>query len=74
MLAKRLRLPREDRIQLAEVLLWKDVASWKDLSDDDIQRLLDAFEGYALISHLRTQQEQPRRTAPPSARSPGSTT
>lgn len=74
MLAKRLELTREDRVQLAEVLLWKDVASWKDLSDEDVQRLLDAFEGYALISHLRTQQEPPRRTAEPSGRSPASTT
>jgi len=74
MLAKQLGMTREDRVQFAEVLLWKDVGSWKDLVDEDIQRLLDAFEGYALISYLRTQQEPPRRTEPTSGRSPATTT
>lgn len=53
MLAKQYGLTREDRLQLAEVLLWKDVPSWSGLSDDEIGRLLDALEGYALITVAR---------------------
>ena len=56
MLAKQLRLTREDRLQLAEVLLWRDVPSWSALTDDEIGRLLDAFEGYALIAMLLDQR------------------
>ncbi len=56
MLAKQLRLSREDRLQLAEVLLWRDVPSWSALTDDEIARLLDAFEGYALIAHLLAER------------------
>jgi multidrug transporter EmrE-like cation transporter len=40
-------------LMFAEVLLWRDVPSWSGLDDSEIQRLLDAFEGYALIqAHL----------------------
>ena len=56
MLAKQLRLTREDRLQLAEVLLWRDVPSWSALTDAEIGRLLDAFEGYALIAMLIDQR------------------
>lgn len=53
MLAKQLRMSRQDRLQFAEVILWRDVPSWAKLDDDEIQRLLDAFEGYALVqAHL----------------------
>ena len=56
MLAKRLRMSRQDRIEFAEVLLWKDVPSWSELDDADIGRLLDAFEGYALVNALLGQR------------------
>ena len=56
MLAKRLGMTRQDRIELAEVLLWKDVPSWSKLDDTDIGRLLDAFEGYALVNALLGQR------------------
>lgn len=53
MLAKQLRMSRQDRLEFAECLLWRDVSSWSKLDDSEIQRLLDAFEGYAMISaHL----------------------
>lgn len=48
-------LDRDDRLSLAEVLLRRDVASWKDLSEDQLVRLLDALEGYALVRHLRQE-------------------
>jgi len=58
MLAKQLGMNRQDRLGFAEVLLWKDVPSWADLGDADITRLLDAFEGYALVK-MFVEQRQP---------------
>lgn len=57
MLAKRLSMGRQDRLAFAEVLLWKDVPSWSELDDGDIGRLLDAFEGYALVKVLLEQRQ-----------------
>lgn len=51
-LADELALTRQDRIDLAEAILWRDVESWKHLNDEQISRLLDAMEGYEKISHL----------------------
>jgi hypothetical protein len=48
------QLTRDDRIELARVLLWRDITSWKDLDEAQLDRLLDALEGYALVSHLRS--------------------
>lgn len=57
MLAKQLGLTREERLQLTEVLLWRDVPSWGSLSDAEVQRVLDAIEGYALISHALSERQ-----------------
>lgn len=54
--AKTYGLSRQDRLDLAEILLRRDVTSWKQLDDDQLTRLLDCLEGYALISHLRSVQ------------------
>jgi hypothetical protein len=56
MLARELGLTREDRIDLAEKLLWRDVESWKDLAEPEIGRMLDALEGFELISFLRAER------------------
>lgn len=55
MLAKRYKLSRAERLELSAVLLWRDVESWNDLTDAEIVRVLDAFEGFALINHLMTR-------------------
>lgn len=47
-------LTREDRIGLAEMILRRDVDSWKTLTEPELDRLLDAFEGFALITHALT--------------------
>lgn len=52
--AKTYGLDRDERLSLASTLLWRDVTSWKDLSEDDLVRLLDAMEGFALLTHLLT--------------------
>lgn len=58
-LAKQLKLDRDARIALARILLWRDVESWKELDDSQIQRLLDAMEGFALISYILTGATPP---------------
>lgn len=54
--AARYELDREDRLALAENLLWRDVHSWKDLAEEDLDRLLDCLEGYTLVGTLRLQR------------------
>lgn len=46
------RLDRDDRIGLAEMILRRDVESWKTLTEPELIRLLDALEGYSLIGHI----------------------
>lgn len=53
-LAKELGLDRDDRIEMAKVLLWRDITSWKQLSDSQMERILDALEGYLLVTHLHS--------------------
>lgn len=50
--AKRIGLSRDDRIELAQVILRRDITSWKDLDDDQAIRMLDAIEGFALINWM----------------------
>jgi len=52
MLFKRLGISRAERLELVSTLLWRDVESFSDLSEAEIVRVLDALEGFALISHL----------------------
>ena len=50
--ADQIGLTRDERIELAQYLLRRDVVSWKNLEDDQVDRLLDALEGWALIRTL----------------------
>ena len=45
-------LRREERIELAEMLLKRDVDSYKSLTEEEISRLVDALVGFELISTL----------------------
>lgn len=45
-------LDRVERIELARVLLWRDVTSWKDLDDAQVDRMLDALEGWMVVEWL----------------------
>ncbi len=49
-------LNREDRLSLSEMILRRDVDSWKSLTEPELIRVLDALEGFGLITHLRTGQ------------------
>lgn len=50
--AKEYGLTREDRLALSEYLLRRDITSWTQLSESQVDRLLDAFEGFHLIGQL----------------------
>lgn len=52
LMAKEIGLTREERIELARYLLRRDVSSCSDLDEDQVLRMLDAMEGYHLISTL----------------------
>ena len=54
--AKEVGLTREERIELAQYILRRDITTWKTLDDDQVLRLLDAFEGFHLIVELLAQR------------------
>lgn len=43
-------------IELARYLLRRDINSTKDLSDDQVLRMLDALEGHTLVVELLRQR------------------
>lgn len=47
---------REERLQLAEYLLRRDITSFSQLEPHQVCRMLDALEGYQLISELKAQR------------------
>ena len=49
-------LERRDRIELASVILRRDIQSYKQLDDAQVCRLLDAVEGYEKILWLLATQ------------------
>jgi len=51
-LADALGLTRNERMEFASTLLWRDLISWKELDDAQIERLLDGLEGAVLVLHL----------------------
>jgi len=61
MLFTRLGITRDERIEFAAILLWRDVESFRDLSEAEIARVLDALEGFALMSHLLSTRRPTRK-------------
>lgn len=55
--ADALGMSREERIDLAEFVLRRDITSWKQLDDTQVLRLLDCFEGHALITWMLSQRQ-----------------
>jgi hypothetical protein len=52
LMADRIGLTREERVELAQYLLRRDITSWANLDPEHVLRLADALEGYELISVL----------------------
>lgn len=54
-MAKECQLERQDRLDLAEMVLERDVTTWGDFSFEEAAKLLTAMNGYIYIRHLRTR-------------------
>ena len=57
--AKEYQLTREDRLGLASMLVCRDVESWKTLTEAELVRVLDAFDGFFYIATLIAQRPHP---------------
>jgi hypothetical protein len=55
-LAHEIGLNRDDRLELASMILRRDILSWKHLEPEQLHRMLDALEGFQLISELKRQR------------------
>lgn len=62
-MADQFGLTRQDRLDLAEYLLRRDIRSWKHLTEDQLGRLLDAFDGCEYITRLIVDGFSGRRDA-----------
>jgi hypothetical protein len=51
-LCRQYEFSREERLELACYLLRRDITSYTQLDEDQVRRLLDAFEGHHLIETL----------------------
>jgi hypothetical protein len=49
-LADQIGLTRDERIEIARVILWRDINSWKALTADQVDRILDVLEGYVVVN------------------------
>lgn len=58
-LASTFRLDRQDRLDLASMIVGRDIGSWAQLTDPEWTRLTDALHGYALVNYLRTIRHGP---------------
>lgn len=54
--AKELTMTREERHAFATYLLRRDITSWRQLSETQIERILDALEGIELFLELMRQR------------------
>ena len=59
-LTKEIGLCKEERIELTQYLLRRDITSWVGLDDGQVCRLLDALEGYQLVRDLLAMRPEAR--------------
>jgi hypothetical protein len=52
MTARDIGLSRDQRLELAEYVLRRDIATWKNLSDEQVTVLLNGLECYLLVTFL----------------------
>jgi hypothetical protein len=52
LLAHEIGLDHDECIELTQYILRRPVVSWKNLPDDHADRLLDALQGFQLVSQL----------------------
>lgn len=49
-------LDRQDRLEVAQVLLDRNLDSFNDLSPAELSRVRDALEGAVLVAHIQIQR------------------
>ena len=49
-LARKIGLTRDERMEITKAMLWRDIVSWKDLDDAQVDRMLDALEGHIFVT------------------------
>ena len=54
--ADRAGLTDEERCELAEMLLKRDISSWSELAGYDWARVIDALDGWHLVDTLHMQR------------------
>lgn len=60
-ICNRFSLTRGDRMELAEVLLDRNVNSYSDLSTHEVGRIRDALEGAALVCLFQIERKRGER-------------
>lgn len=56
MLAHEHDLDREERLEFASMLLATEVESWKELTPEQVERLLDALDGAHYLGEVKRQR------------------
>lgn len=57
-MANELLLDRQDRLDLAEMMLSREVDSWGSFTFEDASKLLDAMNGYVYVRYLRLRDRE----------------
>lgn len=65
-LADELQFTRDERHELAEHALNRDVTTWSTLTEPEVDRLLDNLMGYIRVKHLLEQRVVPFTDPPDS--------
>lgn len=73
-LAGQCALTRDDRLELAEVLLRRDVTSWASLTVEEARLIGAALEGFAYICHIQAREGRRWREQRAQAKAAGTTT
>lgn len=55
-LADHLGMSRDERLEIAKLVLHRDVTTWKNLEIGQVNRLLDALEGAVAMDEIRRQR------------------
>jgi hypothetical protein len=56
--ADQIGLTTEERIEITQLMLRRDVTSWKDLDDEQVDRMLDCLEGFLLVTYQLSLRPQ----------------
>ena len=48
-LADEIGLTRDERLEISKAILWRDITSWSNLTEEQVARMLDALEGFEKV-------------------------